>query len=105
MANYAASKAGVNNLSRVMALALGEHGINVNVVAPGVIQTEMGLARRTPEEYAAYLDLYKQQTALHRVGEARDIANAVLFLTSDDSSFITGQVIVSDGGVKDCLLR
>ncbi|WP_137890255.1 3-oxoacyl-ACP reductase family protein [Ramlibacter sp. 2FC] len=105
MANYAASKAGVNNLSRVMALALGEHGINVNVVAPGVIQTEMGLARRTPQEYAAYLDLYRQQTALHRVGEARDIANAVLFLASDDSSFITGQVIVSDGGVKDGLLR
>jgi 3-oxoacyl-[acyl-carrier protein] reductase len=105
MANYAASKAGVNNLSRVMALALGEHGINVNVVAPGVIRTEMGLSRRTPEQYAAYLDLYRQQTALRRVGEAADIAKAVLFLASDDSSFITGQVIVSDGGVKDGLLR
>jgi 3-oxoacyl-[acyl-carrier protein] reductase len=105
MANYAASKAGVNNLSRVMALALGDHGINVNVVAPGVINTEMGLARRTPAELAAYHELYKQQTALHRVGEAQDIANVVLFLASDDSSFITGQVIVSDGGVKDGLLR
>jgi 3-oxoacyl-[acyl-carrier protein] reductase len=105
MANYAASKAGVNNLSRVMALALGEHGINVNVVAPGVIRTEMGLSRRSPAEYEAYLDLYRQQTALRRVGEASDIANAVLFLASDDSSFITGQVIVSDGGVKDGLLR
>jgi len=105
MANYAASKAGVNNLSRVMALALGEHGINVNVVAPGVINTEMGLSRRTQAELAAYHDLYKQQTALRRVGEAKDIANVVLFLASDDSSFITGQVIVSDGGVKDGLLR
>jgi NAD(P)-dependent dehydrogenase (short-subunit alcohol dehydrogenase family) len=105
MANYAASKAGVNNLSRVMALALGEHGINVNVVAPGVIRTEMGLSRRTPEEYEAYLDLYRQQTALRRVGETSDIANAVLFLASNDSSFITGQVVVSDGGVKDGLLR
>ncbi len=105
MANYAASKAGVNNLSRVMALALGEHGINVNVVAPGVINTEMGLSRRTPAELAAYHKLYKQQTALRRVGEAKDIANVVLFLASDDSSFITGQVIVSDGGVKDGLLR
>lgn len=105
MANYAASKAGVNNLSRVMALALGEHGINVNVVAPGVINTEMGLSRRTPAELAAYHALYKQQTALRRVGEATDIANVVLFLASDDSSFITGQVIVSDGGVKDGLLR
>ena len=105
MANYAASKAGVNNLSRVMALALGEHGLNVNVVAPGVINTEMGLSRRTPAELAAYHALYKQQTALRRVGEATDIANVVLFLASDDSSFITGQVIVSDGGVKDGLLR
>jgi 3-oxoacyl-[acyl-carrier protein] reductase len=105
MANYAASKAGVNNLSRVMALALGEYGINVNVVAPGVINTEMGLSRRTPAELAAYHEIYKQQTALRRVGEAKDIANVVLFLASDDSSFMTGQVIVSDGGVKDGLLR
>ena len=105
MANYASAKAGVNNLTRVMALALGEHGINVNVVAPGVIHTEMGLARRTPAELAAYHDLYKQQTALRRVGEARDIANVVLFLASDESSFMTGQVLVADGGVKDGLLR
>ena len=105
MANYAASKAGVNNLSRVMALALGEYGINVNVVAPGVIKTEMGLSRRTPDELAAYQQLYEQQTALRRVGEVKDIANVVLFLASEDSSFMTGQVIVSDGGVKDGLLR
>jgi NAD(P)-dependent dehydrogenase (short-subunit alcohol dehydrogenase family) len=105
MANYAASKAGVNNMSKVMALALGEFGINVNVVAPGVINTDMGLSRRTPEQLAAYHDLYRQQTALHRVGEAKDIANLVLFLVSDDSANITGQVIVSDGGVKDGLLR
>lgn len=105
MANYAASKAGVNNLSRVMALALGEFGINVNVVAPGVIKSDMGLSRRTPEEYAAYLELYKGQTALRRVGEAQDIANVVLFLASDESSFMTGQVLISDGGVKDGLLR
>ncbi|HXX85923.1 MAG TPA: SDR family oxidoreductase, partial [Casimicrobiaceae bacterium] len=105
MANYAASKAGVINLSRVMALALGEHGINVNVVAPGVINTEMGLSRRTPGEWAAYLELYRTQTALRRVGEARDIANVVVFLASEDTSFMTGQVIVSDGGLKDSLLR
>ena len=105
MANYASAKAGVNNLTRVMALALGEHGINVNVVAPGVIHTEMGLSRRTPAELAAYHDLYRRQTALRRVGEARDIANVVLFLASEESSFMTGQVLVADGGVKDGLLR
>jgi 3-oxoacyl-[acyl-carrier protein] reductase len=105
MANYAASKAGVNNLSRVMALALGPHGINVNVVAPGVVRTEMGLTRRTPEELEAYYELYTRQTAVQRVGEPSDIANVVAFLASDESSFITGQVIVSDGGVMDGLLR
>jgi NAD(P)-dependent dehydrogenase (short-subunit alcohol dehydrogenase family) len=105
MANYASAKAGVNNLTRVMALALGEHGINFNVVAPGVIGTETGLSRRTPAELAACHDLYRQQTALRRVGEARDIANVVLFLASDESSFMTGQVLVADGGVKDSLLR
>lgn len=73
MANYAAAKAGAINLSRVMALALGEHGINVNVVAPGVIVTEIGLSRRTPEQYQAYLELYKQQTALRRAGGHRTL--------------------------------
>ena len=105
MANYAASKAGVNNLTKVMAVALGEYNINVNCVAPGVIKTEMGTTRRTPEEYAAYLDLLTKQTALHRVGDVQDIANLVLFLASDDSSFMTGQVILSDGGLKDSFLR
>ena len=85
MANYAASKAGVNNLSRVMALALGEHGINVNTVAPGVVDTEMGLTKRTAEEWESYKNLYRQQTALRRVGEAQDIANLVLFLASEES--------------------
>ncbi|MFC1917215.1 SDR family NAD(P)-dependent oxidoreductase [Chloroflexota bacterium] len=104
-ANYAASKAGVINLTRVMALALGEYGINVNAVAPGAIVTEMGLTRRTPEEYKVFLELRKSQTALHRIGDVQDIANVVLFLASDDSSFMTGQVISSDGGHKDSFLR
>ena len=105
MANYAASKAGVINLSRVMALALGEYGINVNTVAPGVVDTEMGLTKRTVEEWEAYKNLYRQQTALRRVGQAQDISNLVLFLASEDSSFITGQVVVCDGGIKDGFLR
>ena len=54
---------------------------------------------------AAYHDLYREQTALRRVGNVKDIANVVLFLASDESSFMTGQVLVSDGGVKDSLLR
>jgi 3-oxoacyl-[acyl-carrier protein] reductase len=104
-ANYAASKAGAINLSRVMALALGEYGINVNVIAPGTVVTEFGVTRRTPEEYETFLELRRSQTALHRVGDVKDIANLTLFLASDESSFMTGQVLVCDGGRKDSFLR
>jgi 3-oxoacyl-[acyl-carrier protein] reductase len=104
-ANYAASKAGANNLTKVMAFALGEYNINVNAVAPGVIKTDMGTTRRTPEEYAAFLELIKKQTVMHRAGDVQDIANLVLFLASDESSFMTGQVLLIDGGFKDSFLR
>ena len=104
-ANYAAAKAGANNLTRVMAIALGEYNINVNAVAPGVIKTEMGTTRRTPEEYAAFLETIKKQTVMRRVGDAQDIASLVLFLATDESSFMTGQVLLSDGGLKDSFLR
>lgn len=101
MANYGPSKAGVNNLTKVMAIALGGYGINVNAVAPGTIVTEMGLTRRTPEEYELFLEKRKKQTALNMVGDVKDVANVVLFLASDDSAFITGQVIAADGGRRD----
>jgi NAD(P)-dependent dehydrogenase (short-subunit alcohol dehydrogenase family) len=101
--HYAASKAGVNNLSRVMALALGEHGINVNVVAPGVIHTEMGLSFGRPSSWRPTTICTSSRSAPRR--RRQDIANVVLFLASDESSFMTGQVLVSDGGVKDGLLR
>ena len=101
MANYGPSKAGVNNLTKVMAIALGAYGINVNAVAPGTIKTEMGLTRRTPEEYEQFLEKRRKQTALNMVGDVKDVANVVLFLASDDSVFITGQVIATDGGRRD----
>jgi 3-oxoacyl-[acyl-carrier protein] reductase len=101
MANYGPSKAAVNNLTKVMAIALGEYGINVNAVAPGTIKTEIGTTRRTPEEYELFLEKRKKQTALKMVGDVKDVANIVLFLASDDSAFITGQVIATDGGRKN----
>jgi 3-oxoacyl-[acyl-carrier protein] reductase len=101
MANYGPSKAGVHNLTKVMAIALGQYGINVNALAPGTIVTEMGLTRRTPEEYKIFLQLRASQAALNRVGEVEDIARVVVFLASDDSSFISGQVICADGGRRD----
>jgi 3-oxoacyl-[acyl-carrier protein] reductase len=101
MANYGPSKAAVNNLTKVMAIALGPYGINVNSIAPGVIVTELGLTRRTPEEYEKFKEFRASQAALRRVGQVDDVAKVVLFLASDDSSFISGQVICVDGGRRD----
>ena len=100
-ANYASAKAGVHMLTKVMAVALGIHGINVNALAPGVIVTEMGLTRRTPEEYQKFLEFRAGQAALHRVGQVDDVSKVVVFLSSDDSSFISGEVICVDGGRRD----
>jgi 3-oxoacyl-[acyl-carrier protein] reductase len=101
-ANYSAVKAGLQGFTRTLAIELGPFGINVNAVAPGFIATEMtdDTARRvgvTPEE------LQKQAasiTPVRRVGQPEDIANTIAFLTSDESSFITGQIIYVDGGRK-----
>ncbi|HXP95189.1 MAG TPA: SDR family NAD(P)-dependent oxidoreductase [Telmatospirillum sp.] len=91
---YAASKAGVVGASLAAAKELGPKGIRVNAVAPGYIDTEM--IRGIPSE------LHRQRVAsivLGRVGLAEDVAKAVLFLASDQSSYITGQVIGVDGGM------
>lgn len=93
--NYGAAKAAVIGLTRVCARELAPYGINVNAVAPGVIVTELTYMRKDPEQF---LENARQKAALHRVGATQDIANVVLFLASDESSFITGQVIASDGG-------
>jgi NAD(P)-dependent dehydrogenase (short-subunit alcohol dehydrogenase family) len=103
VANYAPSKAGVISLTKVVAKALGQYGINVNAIAPGVILTEILLYNRTQEEVEDYKARRRAVTALGEVGTVEDIANLALFLASDESSFITGQVIACDGGRKDKL--
>ena len=103
VANYAPSKAGVISLTKVVAKALGQYGINVNAIAPGVILTEILLYNRTQEEVEAYKARRRAVAALGEVGTVEDIANLALFLASDESSFITGQVIACDGGRKDKL--
>ncbi len=91
--NYAAAKAGVIGLTRVLAKELARRQITVNAVAPGVIQTAM-LGELRPEVLAEYL----KQIPVGRLGTPQDVAHAVLFLASEESSYITGQVLPVTGG-------
>ncbi len=92
--NYVASKAGVIGMTKVWARELGRHNIRVNAIAPGFTLTEM--VRQMPEKI---LDGMVSRTPLRRMGEPRDIANAYLFLASDEASFISGVVLRVDGGI------
>jgi 3-oxoacyl-[acyl-carrier protein] reductase len=92
-ANYAAAKAGVLGMTRVLAKELARRKITVNAVAPGVIQTPM-LGDIRPEVIAEY----EKQIPIGRVGRPSDVANAVLFLASEESEYITGQTLPVTGG-------
>jgi len=100
---YAPSKAAVNILTKKLAYELGPYNINVNAIAPGLIRTEMVSVGRNEEELKQIFEKKAKITALRRIGAPQDIANVALFLASDESSFITGQVIVVDGGRSDFL--
>ena len=93
-ANYAASKAGIIGLTKTTAREFASRNITCNAIAPGFIQTDMtnALGDKAKEELL-------QQIPLGFLGETLDIANAVLFFASDDSRYITGQVICVDGGM------
>jgi 3-oxoacyl-[acyl-carrier protein] reductase len=93
-ANYAASKAGLLGLTKSIARELASRAITVNAVAPGFIETDM-TAALTPEQRSAL----SEQIPLARLGTPQDVASAVLFLASEGASYITGQVIVVDGGM------
>ncbi len=92
--NYVATKAGVIGMTKVWARELGRKGITVNAVAPGFIATEM--VATVPEKV---LTAIKEKTPLQRLGDPTDIANAYLFLASDEAAFITGTVLSVDGGM------
>ncbi len=92
--NYAASKAGLIGLTKSVAKEFASRGILANVVAPGFIETEM-TAAMTPEARAAM----SQHIPLERLGTPGDIAGVVAFLASDHAAYITGQVLVVDGGL------
>jgi 3-oxoacyl-[acyl-carrier protein] reductase len=93
-ANYSASKAGVIALTKTTARELGSRGINVNAIAPGFIQTAM-----TEELSESVRDNIAGRIPLNRLGTPEDVAKLVLFLCTDDSDYITGQVVNVDGGM------
>ncbi|TQR17983.1 3-oxoacyl-ACP reductase FabG [Psychrobacillus soli] len=92
--NYAASKAAVIGMTKTWAKELGRKGINVNVVSPGFTATAM--VAKMPEKI---IEQMKAGVALRRLGEPQDIANAYLFLASDESSYVHGSVLQVDGGI------
>jgi 3-oxoacyl-[acyl-carrier protein] reductase len=92
--NYVASKAGVIGMTKVWARELGRYQVRVNAVAPGFTLTEM--VKQMPEQV---LDGMVSHTPLGRMGQPLDIANAYLFLASDEASFITGITLRVDGGI------
>lgn len=93
-ANYSASKAGVIGFTKSVAKEFASRGINVNAVAPGFIRTEM-----TDKLSEEVINKYSEAIPFKKMGEAEDIAKAVMFLCSEDSKYITGQVLNVDGGM------
>lgn len=98
---YAATKAAVAMLTRRFAFTLGRYGITVNAVAPGFILTELTADGRTPEELDRITASFASHAMMGRVGKPEDVAHAVAFLASEESSFITGQILTVDGGRMD----
>ena len=95
VASYAASKAGLEGLTRSVAVELGPSNVNVNAVAPGFIRTER-LQLLPPE----VIDKARKSTVLGRIAEPEDVARVITFLCSDEARHITGQTIVVDGGLS-----
>jgi 3-oxoacyl-[acyl-carrier protein] reductase len=93
-ANYSASKAGIIGLTKALARELAPRGVRANVVAPGYVDTR--LTRAISDDMR---ELMLTNTPLQRFGEPEDVAGAVRFLCSDEASFITGEVLLVDGGL------
>lgn len=97
-AAYAASKTGVNAFTKACAREFGPYGINVNAIAPGRIPTPLIYASRTPEQVEKFIETGKSAAVLGRLGTVEEIAHLALFLASDDSAFITAEIIACNGG-------
>src|SRR5262249_28186638 len=97
---YSVAKAAVIHLTRSVALELGESGIRVNCICPGIIATPLAAGRTdvTGDQRAKLKDVLARAQALGRIGDPEDVARAALWLASDESSFVTGHAQVVDGG-------
>ena len=93
--NYAASKGAINSFTRALAVEIAGRGITVNAIAPGFIETDMSAVVRNKAG-----DMIKKMIPMKRIGTPEDIAKVAVFLASDESSYITGQVITVDGGLS-----
>jgi 3-oxoacyl-[acyl-carrier protein] reductase len=98
---YAATKAEVEILTRRFALELGQHGITVNAVAPGFVRTDMTQKGRGADDWQGTEARLASRAMMGRIGEPEDIANAIVFLTSPESGWITAQMLTVDGGRMD----
>jgi 3-oxoacyl-[acyl-carrier protein] reductase len=101
-ANYAAAKAGLQGLTRTLAIELGPFGITVNAVGPGYIATGMteATAQRVGMEATEHQRLAAEANPLKRVGQPEDVASVIAFLASDDASYVSGQVLYISGGAR-----
>jgi NAD(P)-dependent dehydrogenase (short-subunit alcohol dehydrogenase family) len=97
---YTATKAAVIHLTKSVALELGQEGIRVNAICPGVVATPLAHGPLDEERREKFRDRFGRHQPIGRVGEPEDIAQAALFLASDDSTFITGTAMVVDGGAN-----
>ena len=93
---YTVSKTGLNGLTRALAVELAPRGVLVNAVAPGIVATELTRQNNTSEQIAALL----KQIPIGRLAEAAELAEAIAFLAAERNSYITGQVLVCDGGLS-----
>ena len=100
--NYAAAKAGVQGITKTLAIELGPYGVTVNAVAPGFIETEMtaATATRMGVSFDELKETFAADIPVRRVGQPQDIAAAISFFASEEASFVSGQVLYVAGGPK-----
>jgi len=98
--NYSAAKAGLQGMTKTLAIELGPFGVNVNCVAPGFVVSDMTrlTAERIGVPFDQFVEAASKETPLRRVGQPEDVAGAIAYLCSDDASYVSGQVLYVRGG-------